>query len=499
MFVASKEASKEASKNSRKLASSLFNYGFVFAGLAWSAIVFAAEPTNKFDLLLDSILDKLNEPFSSQGILVSQNLNARDTAGPRPDKPRLGGFADLPAGSFPRTDELLRWEADFQAQEIAALAILICTECSPAADEQSFFSNWLQQQDSDRVLLSYHRDALEWAELVAVAALDAGFLVKHLHADDEVVAGEFYATVGRRLGLDTRGARASKSEVAEISFLGKRARRNSDSIFRETDRKYGVGIAKNEPTNFIKESLGGEFTQSTIREVIVPGGVALGETAKVEFEASALEFDGRGLLVVDQQNKRWRLPKQDVSITKSLFDFVQRSIQLRSDAMVDIDGEGRVRIASSLRNTDAGWEIMHADTQPFEFVRNLRVTKSVIIDTFVNWKTLDSGGMSFGSEYEVRFLSADNMRIAQTKAALVYSYDSVTQTSRYRNAWGPDVKRLNESVDTAGLGNSLDKVAEYSGWVALFRIVEETELRFLQGRYEFMKIDSSGRSTPARY
>lgn len=494
MFVVSNAASIKLSK----LTFSMFSYGVVFAGLVWPAIVFAAELADS-NSESHSVLDTLSTPLSSQGMLVSENLNARDTARARPDKPRLGGFADLPTGSFPSTDELLRWEADFQAQEISALVILNCTKCARALDEQSFFSNWLQQQDSDRVLLSYHRDELEWASLVAEAALSAGLLVKHLRAEDAVAAGEFYATVGQRLGLDTRRARASRSEVAEISFLGKRARRNSESIFRDTDRKYGTGIAKNEPANFIKESLGDEFTRSTIREVIVPGGVALGETAKVGLEISALEFDGQGLLVLDQRNRRWRLPKQDISITKSLFDFVQRSVQLRSDAMVDIDGEGRVRIASPLRDTDAGWEIMHADTQPFEFVRNLNVTKSVIIDTFVRWKALDSGVLSFDSEYEVRFLSADNMRIAQTKAALVYSYDSVTRESLYEKPWGESASRLNDSLDTAGLGSSLEKVAEYSGWVALFRFIEETELTFLQGRYQFMKIDSSGRPTPARY
>jgi hypothetical protein len=35
--------------------------------------------------------------------------------------------------------------------------------------------------------------------------------------------------------------------------------------------------------------------------------------------------------------------------------------------------------------------------------------------------------------------------------------------------------------------------------VALLRNIEETDISFLKGRYQFMKIDSSGRSTPARY
>ncbi|MFT6093271.1 MAG: hypothetical protein ACJA2Q_001167 [Pseudohongiellaceae bacterium] len=477
-----------------KISAPNFKLGLVLIGFCWSAISFAAEPST-----FDPLLEQLRAALLSQGVLVSKNLNARDTAGPRPDKPRLGGFSDLPIGSFPGTNELLQWEAGFQAQQIAALAIIVCTDCSNDLSEQSFISNWLKRQASQRVLLSYYREEYEWIELVAAAALDAGFLVKHLQDDNVSAAGEFYATVGRRLGLDTRRARASKSDVPEIDFLGQRARRNSDSIFRVTDRRRGLGAANNEPANFLNESLGDEFTQSTIREVIVPGGVALGETAKVAFEISALEFDGQGLLVVDQQNKRWRLPSQDVAITKSLFDFVQRSTQLRSDAVVDIDSEGRVRISSALRNTDAGYEIMQADTEPFKFVDNLNVSKSVVIDTFVSWKTLSSADLFFSSEYEVRFLSADNMRIAQTKAALVYAYDSIDQASRYTEAWGPYAGRLNESLDTVGLGDSLKKVAEYSGWVALLRTIEETDVNFLKGRYQFMKIDSSGRSTPARY
>jgi len=481
-----------------KIAASNFKLGLVLIGFGWSAIALAAEPST-FARLSDPLLEGLRQTLLNQGVLVSQNLNARDTAGPRPDQPRLGGFADLPIGSFPGTDELLNWEAEFQARQIAALAIIACADCSNDSGEQSFISNWLQRKASQRVLLSYYREELGWAELVAAAALNAGFLVKHLQDDNVSIAGEFYATVGRRLGLDTRLARASKSDVSEIKFLGQRARRNSDSIFRELDRKRGLGVTKNEPANFLNESLGDEFTQSTIREIIVPGGVALGETAKVPFEISALEFDGQGLLVVDQQSKRWRLPTQDVSITKSLFDFVQRSTQLRSDAIVDIDGEGRVRISSSLRNTEAGYEIMRADIQPFKFVRNLNVSKSVVIDAFVRWKTLNSADLFFSSEYEVRFLSADNMQIAQTKAALVYTYDSIEQTSRYTEAWGPYVGRLSESLDTAGLGESLNKVAEYSGWVALLRTIEETGINFLQGRYQFMKIVSTGRFTPARY
>lgn len=462
-----------------------------FTCFSWTAAAESAEQ--------ELFLDGLRAALSSSGVLVSNNLNARNVAGPRPDKPRLGGFGDLPVGRFPNTREILQWEADFTSREIAAVAVLVCSECDPAMSDKRFLANWLQADAPDRVFLTYHRENFSWAELIAAAALSEGYSVKHLTEGDVAVAGELYATLGRSLGLDTRVARSSKSDVAEISFLGKRARRNSHSIFKSTDSQRGRGVARNEPANFLKETLGDEYTQSTIREVIVPGGVALGETAALALTLSALEFDGQQLIVVDEESKRWRLPAQAIAITKSLFDFVRRSNQLRSDAIVDIDGDGKVRISSALRDTDAGYQIMQADTQPFQYVRNLDVTKSVIIDTSVEWLAADTDSLQFNSEFEVRFLSADNMRIAQTRVALIYAYDSLEGTSRYREAWGRDAQRLNKNLDTAGLGSSLSTVAEYSGWVALFRTLDASDAEFLQGRYQFMKVDAAGRSTPSRY
>ncbi|MFT7014434.1 MAG: hypothetical protein ACJAY7_000368, partial [Pseudohongiellaceae bacterium] len=156
-----------------EIAASNFKLGLVLIGLGWSAMAFAAE-LSILGPSSDPLLDGLRTALLSQGMLVSQNLNARDTAGPRPDRPRLGGFSDLPIGSFPGTDELLNWEAEFQAQQIAALAIIACADCSNDLNEQSFIFNWLQRQASQRVLLSYYREELGWAELVAAAALDAG-------------------------------------------------------------------------------------------------------------------------------------------------------------------------------------------------------------------------------------------------------------------------------------------------------------------------------------
>ena len=86
-------------------------------------------------------------------------------------------------------------------------------------------------------------------------------------------------------------------------------------------------------------------------------------------------------MLVGEDGENWRLPEIDLADAKALFDYVTRSEAINSDAIVDIDGEGRVRISSALRDTDVGFAIMHADTQPFEFVSNLPVTKSVIIDS----------------------------------------------------------------------------------------------------------------------
>ena len=66
---------------------------------------------------------------------------------------------------------------------------------------------------------------------------------------------------------------------------------------------------------------------------------------------------------------------------------------------------------------------MEIDAQPFEFVRGLSVTKSVIIDTAVKFEPeTDSDSLTYSTMYEVRFLSADIMRIAQTRVALEFKY-----------------------------------------------------------------------------
>ena len=185
---------------------------------------------------------------------------------------------------------------------------------------------------------------------------------------------------------------------------------------------------------------------------------------------------------------------------KALFDFNVRADSIHSDSIVDIDAEGRVRISSALRDTDAGYEIMHADTQPFEYVSNLSVSKSVMIDIGVDWFVAQANrSLEFETDYEIRFLSANNVRIAQTRLALAYEYESVSGATTYQDSWGPYINRLSDSLDYSSLGSSMAPVANYAGWIGLFRKLQEEDVPFMRGRYEFMKIDKTGRATPARY
>ena len=277
-------------------------------------------------------------------------------------------------------------------------------------------------------------------------------------------------------------------------------RRPSNSLFQADGNRGNASLARREPSVFMKETLGDEFNQSTISEIVVPGGVALGEKAHSDLSLKELLFEQERLLLVDEQGVTHSLPRIELAEAKALFDFVDRSEAIKSDAIVDIDADGRVRISTALRDTEVGFAIMHADTQPFEFVPNLPVTKSVVIDTGVQWSQPEgSQALQSQVEFEVRFLSADNMRIAQTRAALAYEYDSQSKTIEYSDSWGRDVRRLHENLDYSGLGESMRKVADYAAWIGLFRLLSEDEVRFLRGRYEFMKIDKTGQKTPIRY
>jgi hypothetical protein len=340
------------------------------------------------------------------------------------------------------------------------------------------------------------------AETIASAVRDSVWQPLLLTADSPLsIAGTLFATAAQRLALDSTAARDYDGELPDLAWLGERVRRNSDSLFREPGNRDDRAVARSEPAVFVKESLGDEFSESTIREIIVPGGVALGETARLSRPVVAARFTEHQLRLVDEDGRTWQLPEIDPAVLKALFDFVQRSEAIGSDAIVDIDGEGRVSLNAALRDTDPGYEIMHADTLPFAYVSNLRVTKSVMVDNAVEWFAAADvdGELVFDSRFEVRFLSADNMRIAQTWVALQYEYDSRMSQPEYYDAWGREVGRLRENLDYSGLGKGVEPVARYAGWIALWRKLHEDQVRFTEGRYDFMKLDKSGRETPSRY
>lgn len=441
----------------------------------------------------DHVLSVIAQALAAYDIDVTTNLNARDI-GRRPQNPRLGRFPDIPEGMLPATYELLAWEDEFRSAQVGGLALLVGEFDSITTDI------WITAPSESRVFITYQAEDLGAAEKIQQVASAYNMPAKLLAPDSDIAeAGEFYATAAQRLALDSTGARRYDSNITELRYLGERVRRNSNSLFSSIEDIGDADLARNEPAVFLKESLGDEFNQSTIREIIVPGGVALGESARLPLEPSALVFADNQLTLRDADGNSWQLPALDIKTIKALFDFVQRSQLIRSDAMVDIDERGRVRIASALRDTDAGFHITEADTKPFEFVDNLDVTKSVIIDTAVVWEPLQSGRLlTFDTDFEVRFLSADNMRIAQTRAALEYTFSAASGTVDYEDSWGREARRLRDDLDYEGLGSSVALVAEYAGWIGLFRALDEAEVPFLQGRYTFMKLDKSGRETPAR-
>jgi hypothetical protein len=448
----------------------------------------------------DEFLSLLASPLDALLIDVTVNVNNRELGRGRPDQPRLGGFWDIPLGLLPSAREISDWEQDFNRNQLGGVAVIPCQDCTGESLGGDFLKRWLEASDGQRIFISFGMVDAQSAKAIADVARSLGMLVQSLlQPNTSAFAGELFATAGRRLVIDSAEARRLDSEVAEFVYLGERSLRGSDSLFKTDDASRGSALARNEPTVFRKESLGDEFNQSTIQEIIVPGGVALGETARLNFQPSSMEFDGVQLLLTDDIGHSWQLPPQTLAVSRALFDFVERSALIGSDAIVDIDENARVSISSSLRNTDAGYEIMHADTQPFEYISNLPVTKSVVIDTLVKWERDSSGEFAFNTEFEVRFLSADNMRIAQTRAALVYEYEWPSRQVNYHKAWGREARRLNQKVDYAGLGYSMEKVAHYAGWIALFRKFKQDKVPFLRGRYQFMTLSNKGRTTPIRY
>ncbi|NKB32109.1 MAG: hypothetical protein GKR91_03330 [Pseudomonadales bacterium] len=443
----------------------------------------------------DALLSTLAEALNAYDIDVVHNLNDRAIARGRVTRPRLGRFPDLPSNTLVNSIELNIWETEFLEGEIGGLA-LISNSVLSTTNPREFLTVWLTAEEQDRQFVTYFSEDTESADKIAAVADAYGYAVLDLSSAEVSFAGNLYATAAQRLAIDSREARRYRTEVTELSYLGERVRRNSNSLFREGGDNR---IARNEPSIFLKETLGDEFNQSTIREIIVPGGIAFGESASLPFEVASMQYESGSLVLLDNAGTQWRLPSMEAETAKALFDFVERSEAIQSDAIVDIDEQRRVKISSSLRDTNAGYEILHADTQPFEFVPNLPVTKSVIIDIAVDWEANENQQLGFESDYEVRFLSADNMRIAQTRVALEYEYSSILDSSEYRDSWGRDVRSLRENLDYTGLGDSMGEVANYAGWIALFRKLKENRVAFLKGRYEFMKVDKTGRSTPSRF
>ncbi len=452
-----------------------------------------AEPLD--DLGGDPFLATLADALNAYGIDVTANLNHPDLARGRIDRPRLGRFPDLPADSLPLSSEIEYWEGDYAAANIGGIVVA----GRDIDTNMPWRQQWLDSSSSGRIFITFDIGDIEFANNIAEVAGAYGFKVLLYESVGEPSeAGYFYATAAQRLALDTPNARRYRGEVTELNFLGERVRRDSDSIFRDVGNRDDRSLSRNEPEVFLKESLGDEFTRSTIREIIVPGGIALGETASIPDDIAAMSFDGNELWLHGGDGESWRLPPLAPESARALFDFAQRSRRIASDSIVDIDERNRVRMSSALRDTDVGYKLMQADTVPFDYVRNLDVIKSVIVDTDVEWFPRGDT-LSFDTAFEVRFLSSNRMRIAITRVALGYEYEAGTGAVSHGDNWGPDARRLSDKLDYAGLGKDVAEVARYGGWIALFRALDEAGLPFLRGRYEFMKLDKLGAETPARY
>jgi len=448
----------------------------------------------------DPFLQTVAVALRAYDLDVVANLNARDLVRQRIRQPRFGRFPDLPFGVLPRSEEIRQWETEYAESQIAGVAILSTAQVGDLRSPDDYLEAWLSAPAEARIFVSLYIEDRDWAEKIQTVAGAYNYHVRSFFGGDVSPAAQLYATAAQRLGIDSRAARRYRSAVTELKYLGKRVRRNSNSLFRDDGNNGDRNLARNEPAVFLKQTLGDEFNSSTIREIIVPGGVALGETATLSIDVAAMIYAAGAMRLIDADGDSWQLPTLDSKALKALFDFTERARSIKSDAIVDIDGNGRVRISSALRDTDVGYEIMRADTQPFEFVPNLPVTKSLVIDIAVDWLVADSGNsLDFETGYEIRFLSANNVRIAQTRAALQYEYESASETASFQDSWGSYVGRLSDNLDYFGLGGSVAGVAKYAGWIALFRKLRDDEVPFVRGRYEFMKIDKTGRNTPSHY
>lgn len=458
--------------------------------LCWSAVL---DPESESEALLQDVSAALD----AAGIDVAFNLNRRHVAGVTPRRPRIGALADLPALRFPMTAELLAWEAAYAQGSIGVLAFLPSALPAPGGFAD-FYRLWLEAPAAQRQLLTFHSSDSAVAQMLS-AQLTGNYMVLNLSAAggnvDPEQGGRLFATAGRRWVIDSVAARDAEVAIPEFQLLGQALQRDSDSAI-DPDSRAQRRLASAEPAVFRKESLGDEFEASTIPEIIVPGGIAFGENAVFQSASVELVFAGERLWIA-LDGERLPLPAENLEIWKAGFDFAGRSGQIASDAIVDIDERGRVRLSSSLKDTDLGAAMVRIDLEPFNYVTRLDVLKSVIIDTRVRFDEVE-GAMQYATEYEVRFLQSDRLRIARTQAALVYRYESATGAVSFEDDWGPEAFRLEGRTDYDGLGTSTAEAARYAAWIALFRNVHENAVPFTYGRYEFIKLDKAGRSTPTR-
>lgn len=451
-------------------------------------------------------LNALQVALHQTGVDVAFNLNVNEVARAIPERPRVGMLVDIPSLLMPLSDELDAWEQTYQSQQIGALAFVMGQD-HPQGQQRfsSFYEHWLASSAKNRVILSYASRDRETV-LRALEVLTGQYSVLHLdfytvqaHGDSTQPyveqGGRLYATAGQRWVMDSAHARDIDTQVPEFLYLGESMRRDTHSVINPKSRAIRR-LASSEPAVFVKERLGDEFEDSTIPEIIVPGGIALGENAVFDSNIQELQFDGTHLWLVGENGSKG-LPTTQLATLKASFDFAARAQVIESDAIVDIDERGKVRVSSALEGTDLGYRMVRVDMEPFNFVTHLDARKSLVIDNSVQFHEREND-VEYQVSYEVRFLQADRMRIARTEAAIVYQYRSADDSLVHIDSWGPSASSLEKRTDFIGLGRSINEVADYAAWIALFRNVHDQQLEFTQGRYEFLKIDKAGRSTPSR-
>ena len=471
--------------------------------------------TSEVEARASTLLDAIQPWAEAAGLDVQNNLNAPDIARSNLTRPRLGALADIPGGRQADAAELTTWEDAIANGEIGALFWmgLQSGRANDSADSDGNIRTddltaevyWDQWSGSDllarRVVISFAKDDAVVAESLAEQLRDTGgvfFVQPRQYATLTQFPGSFYATATYRWVMDSEAARDLEIALPEILYLGEVTRGDSNSVLGRPDREERRLLAT-EPEIFRKSSLGDEFEASTIPEIIVPGGIAFGETAVLTINANRLEFDGQRLRLLATDGTTWLLPEESPVNLKASFDFAMRSMRIASDAVVDIDERGRVKLSAALRDTDAGFTMVEADVQPFEFIDYLPADKSIIIDNAVSVIAHAEQNAVFKTELEVRYLRADRRQIAQTRVALKYRFDQSSGETIYYDDWGSDAARLRSNTDYDGLGAAIGITANLAAWIALFRLVDAQELDFSIGRYELMKVDKQGRETPSRF